>query len=109
MEQFYQQVIRRLLYRRSKEGRLPANSSEADLITTLIGAAGWREVYQLSTERGTEQAVAYLRERMKTEVKTFLREPPPGEQPMLPKLDDLLAEAAGRGTATSSVMARILG
>jgi hypothetical protein len=107
MEQFYQQVIRRMLDRRSREGRLPPNSSEADLITTLIGIAGWREVYRLSIERGPEQAVAYLREQMKTEVKTFLREPPPGEQPMLPKLDDLLAEAAGHGT-TASVMQEYL-
>ncbi len=45
--------------------------------------------------------MAYLREQVKIEVKTFLQEPPPGEQPMLPKLDDLLAEAAGHGRATS--------
>jgi hypothetical protein len=101
MEQFYQQVIRRLLDYRAREGRLQPNSSEADLINTLVGADGWRETYRLSTENGSEYAVAYLLEQVKTEVKTFLREPPPGEQPMLPKLDDLLAEAAGHGTSTS--------
>ncbi len=31
-------------------------------------------------------------------MKTFLQEPPLGEQPMLPRLADLLAEAAGRDT-----------
>jgi len=101
MEQFYRQVIRRLLDHRSREGRLHPNSSEADLVNTLVGAEGWRETYRLSTEHGAEYAVAFLREQVKTEVKTFLREPPPGEQPMLPKLDDLLAEAAGHGTATN--------
>lgn len=101
MEQFYQQVIRRLLNYRSREGRLQPNSSEADLIKTLVGTEGWRETYRLSTEHGPEHAVAYLREQVKTEVKTFLREPPPSEQPMLPKLEDLLTEAAGHGTATN--------
>jgi hypothetical protein len=101
MEQFYQQVIRRLVGYRAREGRLQLNSTPADLLKTLIGADGWREAYRLSTEQGPEHAVAYLREQAKTEVKTFLREPPPGEQPMLPKLDDLLAEAAGHGTANT--------
>ncbi|MGH3156150.1 MAG: hypothetical protein ACRDNF_06195, partial [Streptosporangiaceae bacterium] len=36
--------------------------------------------------------------QVKTAVKTFLREPPLGERPMLPRLADLLAEAAGRET-----------
>ena len=48
--------------------------------------------------------MSYLREQVKTEVKTFLREPPPGEQPMLPRLHDLLAEAAGHGRASPSIM-----
>ena len=101
MEQFYQQVVRRLLAHRAKEGRLQPNSSESDLVKTLVGPEGWREAYQLSTEHGPEHAVAYLREQVKIEVKTFLQEPPPGEQPMLPKLDELLAEAAGHGAAAS--------
>jgi tubulin-like protein len=100
MEQFYRQVMTRLLDYRTKEGRLHANSSEADLIRTLVGPEGWREAFRLSTEHGAEYAVAYLREQVKTEVETFLREPPPGEQPMLPKLGDLLAEVAGHGPAT---------
>lgn len=103
MEQFYQQVIRRLVSYRAREGRLQPNSTPADLLRTLIGPDGWREAYRLSTEHGPDSAVAYLREQVKTEVKTFLREPPTGEQPMLPKLDDLLAEAAGHGTATTGM------
>jgi hypothetical protein len=103
MEQFYQQVIKRLLDRLAKEGRLNPNSREADLIQTLLGRDGWRETYQLSTEHGPDHALAFLRERVKTEIKTFLREPPPNEQPMLPKLHELLAEAAGHGTATSVI------
>jgi hypothetical protein len=103
MEQFYQHVIRRLFDRGFREGRLQPNSTEAYLIETLIGADGWLETYRLSCEHGPEQAVAYLQDRVKTEVKTFLREPPPGEQPMLPNLEDLLAEAAVRGTAASAM------
>jgi hypothetical protein len=101
MEQFYQQVIRRLLDHRTRQGRLQPNSRPADLVQTLVGADGWRETWQLSVEHGPEHAVGYLREQVKIGVKTFLREPPPGEQPMLPTLGDLLAEAATRGAATS--------
>jgi hypothetical protein len=100
MEQFYQQVLTRLLNHWTREGRLQPNSREADLLQTLLGRDGWRDAYQLTTEHGPEQAIAYLREQVKTEIKTFLREPPPNEQPMLPKLDDLLAEAVGHAMVT---------
>jgi hypothetical protein len=103
MEQFYQQVITRLLDQRTREGRLPPNSREADLVRTLVGAEGWRETLRLSMEHGPEHALAFLREQVKIGVKTFLREPPAGGQPMLPKLHDLLREAATRGSATSVI------
>jgi hypothetical protein len=50
----------------------------------------------MSINQSPENALSFLREQVKTEVKRFLREPPPGEQPMLPRLQDLLA-AAGHG------------
>jgi hypothetical protein len=98
MEQFYQQVVRRMREHYAREGRLSVNSTEPKLVETLVGASGWRETYEMSISQTPEHAVSYLREQVKTEVKRFLREPPSGEQPMLPRLQDLLAEAAGHGT-----------
>jgi hypothetical protein len=98
MDQFYEQVVGRLRQHRYREGRLRANSSEPELLQTMVAPGAWRDTFKMSVEHGPETAVSYLLEQVKTEVKTFLREPPPGEQPMLPKLADLLAEAAGRDT-----------
>ena len=64
----------------------------------MIDPNAWRDAYKMSVEHGPETAVSYLLEQVKTKVKTFLQEPPLGEQPMLPRLADLLAEAAGRDT-----------
>ena len=97
MEQFYQQVVRRLLEHYAREGRLRVNSTESQLVNTLIGTNGWREAYGLSVNQSPGNALSFLREQVKIEVKRFLREPPPGEQPMLPRLHDLLAAAAGHG------------
>ena len=49
-------------------------------------------------------AVSYLRERAKTEIKSFLRAASPGEQPILPRLEDLLIEAAGHGHVTAATI-----
>ena len=54
----------------------------------------------MGVEHGQESAVSYLLEQVKTEVKTFLREPPLGEQPMLPKLADMLSDAAGHDSGS---------
>ncbi len=101
MEQFYRLVITRLIDHWVQQGRLQPNSTEADLLQALVGVEGWREAYQLSFEQGPEQAVAGLRERVKAEVKSFLRDAPPGQRPLLPRLHDLVAEAAGHGAEAS--------
>ncbi|MGH3168556.1 MAG: tubulin-like doman-containing protein, partial [Trebonia sp.] len=98
MEQFYDQVIARLRQHRYREGRARAAASEPDLLLTMLSADSWRQTYKLSVEFGPQTAVSFLLEQVKTAVRTFLREPPAGEQPMLPKLADLLSEAAGRAT-----------
>jgi hypothetical protein len=103
MEQFYQQVVKRLLEQKARDGVINVNSTEADLVRALVGSDTWPEAFKKSTEQTPDHAVSYLREVIKTEVKKFLREPPPGEQPMLPRLQDLLIESAGhggRGTGT---------
>ena len=100
MDQFYDQVVGRLRQHRYREGRGRAAATEPELLQTMIGPTAWRDTYKLSVEHGPESAVSYLLEQVKTEVKTFLREPPLGEQPMLPRLGDLLTEAAGRDTGS---------
>jgi hypothetical protein len=97
MEQFYQQVVRRLLEQKARDGQINVNSTEANLVRALVGADTWPEAFKMSVDQSPDQAVSYLREVVKTEIKKFLREPPPGEQPMLPRLQDLLVEAAGHG------------
>ncbi len=97
MEQFYEQAIARLRQHRYRSGMARPGASEPELLQTMIGPDAWRETFKMSVEHGPENAVAYLLEQVKTEVKTFLREPV-DEQPMLPKLADLLAEVSGRGT-----------
>jgi tubulin-like protein len=103
LEEFYQQVVRRLHDHGAREGRIKPNSSEGDLLRTLVGPDGWRQTYRISVEGQPRQAVSYLREQVKIGVKTFLRQSPSGDRPMLPKLQDLLTEAAGREAATSAM------
>ena len=98
MEQFYQQVVRRMREHYAREGRLSVNSSDPELVGALVGASGWRDTYEMSVGQTPSHAVSFLREQVKTEVKRFLREQPGEDQPMLPRLHDLLAEAAGHGT-----------
>jgi hypothetical protein len=97
MEQFYQQVVRRLLEQKARDGQINVNSPVADLLQALVGADTWPEAFRISVDQTPGHAVSYLREQVKIEIKKFLREPPPGEQPMLPRLQDLLVSAAGHG------------
>ena len=98
MDQFYEQVVERLRQHRYREGRLGPTPPSLSCCRRWSPLSAWRDTFKMSVEHGPETAISYLLEQVKTEVKTFLREPPPGEQPMLPKLADLLAEAAGRDT-----------
>ncbi len=101
MEQFHQLVTRRLLDDMVAEGRLHPAASEADLVQALVGRDGWREAYETTFERSEGQAVADLLDRVKASVKVFLRDTASGgRRPLLPRLHDLLAEAAGHSTAT---------
>jgi len=97
MEQFYQQVFTRLREQMARTGQINVNSTEADLVRAIVGSDTWPEAFKKSVEQTPDHAVSYLREVVKTAIKTFLREPPPGDKPMLPKLQDLLVEAAGHG------------
>ncbi len=101
MEQFYQQVISRVREQMARTGHIKINSTEADLVRAIVGTDTWPTVLKMSIEQTPEHAVSYLREVVKTAIKTFLRRPPPGEQPMLPRLHDLLIEASGHGHRAS--------
>ena len=104
MEQFYQQVFRRLREKFARDRLVDANSTTADVFRVLVGAETWPEAFGVSIEKSPEQAVSYLRERVKTEIKKFLRAAPVGEQPIMPRLHDLLIEAAGHGRGTGTTI-----
>jgi hypothetical protein len=97
MEHFYQQVYRRLKERMAKDGTIEINSNEDIVLRALVGAETWQDAFRTSVEQSPGTAVSYLRERVKTEIKKFLRSSTPGEQPILPRLHDLLIEATGHG------------
>jgi hypothetical protein len=101
MEHFYQQVSRRLREQLAKDRAIDVNSQTSDVLRALIGAETWPDAFKLSIEQSPENAVSYLRERVKTEIKKFLRTTSPGEQPILPRLHDLLIEAAGHGRGSA--------
>lgn len=104
MEHFYDQVLRRLRKKLSETNAVQENSNPADVLQALIGGQAWPEAFQVSVEHSPEHAVSYLRERAKTEIKSFLRAASPGEQPILPRLEDLLIEAAGHGHVTAATI-----
>jgi hypothetical protein len=102
MNHFYDQVKRRLIEHLASRGQLRVNAAEADMLQPLIGADGWRQAFELSLDRSPRQAVTFLHDRIKTEVKSFLRLNETGQVPMLPRLHDLLYASAltsGRGSA----------
>jgi Tubulin like len=100
IDHFYDQVYRRLREYLVNQRLIDINSPVALVLRALIGAETWSDAFRISIEQSPENAVSYLRERAKTEIKKFLRIAPPGEQPILPRLHDLLIEAAGHGRGT---------
>lgn len=96
LDHFYHQVVRRMKDQLARDGVLSPNPPDAELLKALIGPNTWQEAFRFSVEQSPERAVSYLRETVKTAVKTFLRATYPGQQPILPRLHDLLAEAAGQ-------------
>ncbi len=103
MEQFYQQVYRRLQTRLANDRAIDINSNKDAVLRALIGAQTWPEAFRISVEQSPDNAVSFLRERVKTEIKKFLRSATAGEQPILPRLHDLLIQAAGHGRGTTAI------
>ncbi|WP_283135264.1 tubulin-like doman-containing protein [Rhizohabitans arisaemae] len=100
VDQFYRRVIRQMVEHRVSLGQMRPNTTEAELLGAIIGVQGWREAYRTSQDENPATAVAVLREQVKREVKTFFRLTEQGRHPLIPRLDELLANAAGYGTDT---------
>ena len=97
MEQFYQVVIERLIADLVDRDQLQPAATEADLVQALVGSSGWRNAYETSFEQGPAQAVADLHDQLKASMKAFLRDTANGRRALLPRLHDLLADAAELG------------
>ena len=102
MEHFYKLVISRLTDYLVRDDRLKPAATDADLMQALVGPNAWRDTYETAFEQSAEQAVADLREKVKEQVKAFLRMALPGQRPLLPRLQDLLAAVAGHTGDTGS-------
>ncbi|HET9898784.1 MAG TPA: tubulin-like doman-containing protein [Streptosporangiaceae bacterium] len=104
MEQFYLQVRNRLIQDLVADQKLPPAATEAGLVHALIATSGgWADAFTTSLDRHPEQAVNDLRDLVKENVKTCLRDVTGGRSPLLPRLHDLLAEVAGRHGASNPV------
>ena len=51
MEQFYQQVYRRLQEQMARDGAIEINSNEDDVLRALVGAETWPDAFQMSVEQ----------------------------------------------------------
>jgi hypothetical protein len=94
MERFYQHVARLMMGQLARDGLIGVNSSAADLVTGLVGAGIWAEVFRVSAGESPERAVEFLRERVRAEIARFLVASAPGEPPPLPRLRQMLADFA---------------
>ncbi len=105
MERFYERVLWELPTRLAETGRVDAGSLKADLLRELISENAWLTAFQMSLDESPSRAVSYLLEQVTVAIKKFLRDQPPGGQPIVPKLHDLLAQAAtGHATAGRSAI-----
>lgn len=100
MDHFYTSVLRELPRRRTESGNVGAGSDEAELLGELIGDNTWRTVFEKSLNEPPGRAISYLLERVTVAVEAFLRDDASGAETILPRLHDLLAQAATGGTAT---------
>jgi hypothetical protein len=96
LDQFYQAVVRRFVQR--ADLALRPTSTEAEILTALLGGEGWRAAHATATRHGPEAVVTYVRNLVKQQVKRLFvnqGEYGWGEEPLLPALRHLLATLAG--------------
>ncbi|MCP2360172.1 hypothetical protein HD597_007192 [Nonomuraea thailandensis] len=101
-ESFYDAVVRRFVDVFVARQLLRPTDGEAGVVNALIGPEGWRHAYDVAWRTGKPaDALAWVRERLKLEVKKLFKDRDEaavlGEQPLLPSLADILAQAAKGG------------
>ncbi|MFI6497917.1 tubulin-like doman-containing protein [Nonomuraea typhae] len=94
LEQFYRNAVTRIRERLMIE----PTADDAAVLRRLLDENGWQQIYRQSVETSPERAINELRERVKTNIKTYLQEEIQGRPTLLPKLRDLLDQAAGLGS-----------
>ncbi|MEV5503900.1 tubulin-like doman-containing protein [Nonomuraea fuscirosea] len=101
-EAFYDAVVRRFVDVFVARQILRPTDTEAGVVNALLGPEGWRHAYDLAWRTGKPaDALNWVRERLKLEVKKLFKDRDEaaalGEQPLLPSLADILAQAATGG------------
>jgi len=94
MEHFYTSVLRELPARRTESEKVGAGSDEAELLAELVDDNTWRTVFDKSLNEPSGRAISYLLEQVTVAVEEFLRDDTSGGETILPRLHDLLAQAA---------------
>jgi Tubulin like len=105
LESFYRTVVRRFVDNYVTEGKLLPTATVGDLVSQMLRDGGWLHAYETSIDsrRGTEDAVADVRDQLKAEVKRRLSQRDGHRLPLLPSLGDLLKAAADGGKSTDPV------
>jgi hypothetical protein len=94
MEHFYTSVLRELPTRRTESGKVGMGSDEAELLAELIDDNTWRTVFDKTLNEPPGRAISYLLEQVTVAVEEFLRDDASEGETILPRLHDLLAQAA---------------
>jgi hypothetical protein len=77
------------------------NPEENDVVSVILSDEGWRKAYEKGREN-PEVTLAIVRQKVKEAVAQLFRPGDPEKQPLLPRMRDLLAVAAGHDTARIS-------
>ncbi|MGH3624423.1 MAG: tubulin-like doman-containing protein [Sciscionella sp.] len=78
--------------------RLGPNPTAGDIVSAILGDEGWLEAYRVGRE-DPAAAVALVRQRIRGAVSERFR-PGGHDRPLIPSMQDLLAAAVGRTSAT---------
>ncbi|MET1076197.1 MAG: hypothetical protein ABWY11_26370, partial [Umezawaea sp.] len=97
---FYSAVVRRLVSVYVEQNRLHPTATPAQVVDAIMGQQGWNTAFHQFQEHGLSEgpgrAVATARNLIKAEVVRLFRYHDEVNHPLLARLHDLLAAAAGR-------------
>ncbi len=106
LDVFYRATTARWIDANGANHKLNNGASPGEIARAMLGPETWRSAYEDSLnatgEAGPNLAVSAVRQKLKQTIKGVFRQRPPGQQPLLPSLHDLLATAAG-GVMTNPV------